>query len=57
MRKYCNNGDFNMKVLIVAKSDWANMAYKYQESLALIRGVQSNNQFAESFEVIRWNEK
>ena len=22
-----------MKVLIVAKSDWANMAYKYQESL------------------------
>jgi len=31
------------------------MNSKIIESLALIRGVQSNNQFAESFEVIRWN--
>lgn len=33
------------------------MSSKIIKSLALIRGVQSNNQFAESFEVIRWNEK
>jgi len=33
------------------------MNSKIIESLALIRGVQSNNQFAESFEVIRWNER
>lgn len=33
------------------------MNSKIIESLALIRGVQSNNKFAESFEVIRWNKR
>jgi len=40
-----------------SQKDKPYMNSKIIESLALIRGVQSNNQFAESFEVIRWNEK